>query len=48
MRTNRVVGSIFIFLIPFMHSLWNNWIGSEGALAIAESLKTMTNLQWLK
>ena len=31
----------------FSHSLWNNSIGDEGAVAIAEAVKTMSNLQTL-
>ena len=32
----------------FPHSLYGNSIGDEGAVAIAESMKTMTSLQVLE
>ena len=31
-----------------IHSLWNNSIGNEGAMAVAAAMKTATNLRQLK
>ena len=36
-----------IFLHIFIHSLDGNSIKDEGAVAISEAMKTMTNLQML-
>ena len=33
---------------PFTHSLGDNFIGDEGAEALAGTMKTMANLQELK
>ena len=41
------VDHVLIFLYIFIHSLSANSIKDEGAVAISEALKTMTNLQEL-
>ena len=43
-----MVECLFVFISVSIHSLWNNSIGDEGAVAISEAMKTMTNLQELK
>ena len=37
-----------VFLSPFTHSLERNSIGDEGAKALSDTMKTMTNLQMLQ
>ena len=37
-----------VFLSPSIHSLYDNVIGDEGAKALSEAMKTMTNLQELQ
>ena len=39
---------IYIILVYFIHSLDFNSIKDEGAIAVSEAMKTMTNLQRLK
>ena len=41
-------GGPFVFLSTSIHSLNNNSIGDEGAVAISKAMKTMTNLQTLE
>ena len=36
-----------VFLSPSTHSLGINFIGDEGAKALADAIKTMANLQGL-
>ena len=38
---------MFVFISVSIHSLGGNSIGVEGAVAISEAIKTMTNLQVL-
>ena len=41
------VDYVLIFLYIFIHSLDSNSIKDEGAVAMSEAMKTMTNLQEL-
>ena len=41
-------GGMFVFISVSIHSLSENSIGVEGAVAISEAMKTMTKLQELE
>ena len=39
--------AVGVFLSPATHSLYNNFIGDEGAKALSDAIKTTANLKTL-